>query len=148
MQATVASTQRLVDLMAVIWADLTRRSTPELFHVLGRLDVSFSQVKMLFRLGETGELSVGDLAGALGLSLPAASRAVDGLAQRGLVTRREHAEDRRSKLVGLTPQGRATVDEVLSARLQTLDEFAAELPEAEREALAAALAPIAGRISP
>jgi DNA-binding MarR family transcriptional regulator len=148
MDATVASTQRLTGLMATLWADLARRSTPELFHVLGTLDVSFSQVKILFRLGEVGELPVKDLAAALGLSLPAVSRAVDGLAQRGLVTRREREADRRSKLVGLTPQGRATVDEVLSARLATLDEFVSELPEDERVALIAALAPIAERISP
>jgi DNA-binding MarR family transcriptional regulator len=134
--------------MAVLWAELTRRSTPELFRVIGRLDVSFSQVKMLFRLGEVGELPVKDLATALGLSLPAASRAVDGLAQRGLVTRRESVEDRRSRIVALTPEGHATVTEVLSARLATLQEFAAELPHADRDALIAALAPIAERISP
>jgi DNA-binding MarR family transcriptional regulator len=134
--------------MAVIWADLTRRSTPDLFRVVGELDASFSQVKILFRLGEAGEQPLKDVAGALGLSLPAASRAVDGLVQRGLVTRHESPEDRRSRIVALAPEGRSAVERVLSARLATLDDFVAELPEAERAALAAALAPIAERISP
>lgn len=148
MEATVASTQRLTELMAVIWADLTRRSTPDLFRVVGELDASLSQVKILFRLGESGEQPLKDVAAALGLSLPAASRAVDGLVQRGLATRHESPEDRRSRIIALAPDGRSAVERVLSARLATLDEFVAELPEAEREALTAALAPIAERISP
>jgi DNA-binding MarR family transcriptional regulator len=134
--------------MAVIWADLTRRSTPDLFRIVGELDASFSQVKILFRLGETGALPLKDVAGALGLSLPAASRAVDGLVQRGLVTRHESTEDRRSRIIQLAPDGREAVERVLTARLATLDEFVTELSEEERAALASALAPIAERISP
>ena len=57
---------------------------------------------MLFLLEDGGEHSVKEIAAHLVLSLPAASRAVDGLVQRGFVTRRESAEDRRSRIVALS----------------------------------------------
>src|SRR5262249_5234435 len=86
-----------------------RKSSADLFRMVAELDSSFSQVKMLFLLEDGGEQSVKEIADRLGLSLPAASRAVDGLSQRGYVTRRASATDRRSRLVALTgdgPQGR------------------------------------------
>ena len=133
--------------MSAVWSELTRRSSPDLFRLVGELDASFSQVKMLFLLEEGGERAVKDLAAALGLSLPAVSRAVDGLARKGFVTRRECANDRRSKLVTLAPKGRAAVQRALRARMVTLEGFLAEVPEADRAALAAALAPIVERMA-
>ena len=41
------------------------------------------------------------------MSLPNASRTVDGLLQRGLVERREDEHDRRVKRVGAQREGRA-----------------------------------------
>jgi DNA-binding MarR family transcriptional regulator len=147
-QATVASAQRLSELLAPLWAYLNRKSSAELFEMVAKLDSSFSQVKMMFLLEDGGEHSVKEIATHLGLSLPAASRAVDGLIQRGWVTRRESAEDRRSRLVTLTDEGREVVDHVLRARLKTLERFAEELTPQERTSLAAALLPIVERIAP
>jgi DNA-binding MarR family transcriptional regulator len=146
-QANVASTQQLSEVLAPLWAYLNRRSSADLFRMVAELDSSFSQVKMLFLLEDGGEHSVKDIAQHLGLSLPAASRAVDGLIQRGYVSRRESAEDRRSRLVALTDEGRAVVDRVLRARLQTLEQFAAELTPQERDRLYNALLPIVERIA-
>ena len=134
--------------MAPLWAHLNRRSSAELFKMVAELDSSFSQVKMMFLLEDGGEHSVKEIATHLGLSLPAASRAVDGLIQRGWVTRRESAADRRSRLVTLTDDGRAVVDRVLRARLKTLERFAEELTPEERDRLAKALLPIVERIAP
>src|SRR3954471_8556627 len=148
MHAKVASSQELTKALATVWAHLNRRSSAELFKVVDELDSSFSQVKMMFLLEDGGEHSVKEIATHLGLSLPAASRAVDGLIQRGWVTRRESAEDRRSRLVALTDDGRAVVDRVLRARLKTLERFAQELTPDERAGLSAALLPIVERIAP
>jgi DNA-binding MarR family transcriptional regulator len=147
-QATVASAQRLSELLAPLWAYLNRKSSAELFQMVAELDSSFSQVKMMFLLEDGGEHSVKEIATHLGLSLPAASRAVDGLIQRGWVTRRESATDRRSRIVTLTDDGRAVVDRVLRARLKTLERFAEELTPEERSRLSAALLPIVERIVP
>ncbi len=142
-----ASAQRLSELMAPLWAHLNRHASADLFRIVAELDSSFSQVKMLFVLETDGEKSLKNLAAALGLSLPAASRAVDGLIQRGYVSRRECAYDRRSKLVALAPDGQAVVEKVLRARLKTLEAFADELTPTERAGLIAALLPIVERIT-
>jgi DNA-binding MarR family transcriptional regulator len=133
--------------MAPLWAYLNRKSSADLFRMVAELDSSFSQVKMLFLLEDGGEHSVKEIAHHLGLSLPAASRAVDGLIQRGYVSRRESATDRRSRLVALTDDGRAVVDRVLRARLHTLEAFADELTLQERDCLYTALLPIVERIT-
>jgi DNA-binding MarR family transcriptional regulator len=133
--------------MAPLWAYLNRRSSAHLFDVVAELGSSFSQVKMLFLLEDGREHSVGEIATYLGLSLPAASRAVDGLIGKGYVTRRESEEDRRSRLIALTPHGREVVERVLRARLQTLEAFAAELTPDERDSLHAVILPIVERIA-
>jgi DNA-binding MarR family transcriptional regulator len=147
-QATVASAQRLSELLAPLWAHLNRKSSAELFELVAKLDSSFSQVKMLFLLEDGREHAVKEVATHLGLSVPAASRAIDGLIERGWVSRRESAEDRRSRLVALTDAGKDVVERLVRARLKTLEQFAEELTPDERESLAKALLPIVERIAP
>jgi DNA-binding MarR family transcriptional regulator len=146
MDAKVASTAELTEALAAVWAHLTKGSSSDLFRVVDELGLSFSQVKMLFLLEDGGEHSVKEIAGHLVLSLPAASRAVDGLVERAFVTRRESAEDRRSRIVALSDPGREVVAELLRARLATLDRFVASIPLEERDSLLAALLPIVERI--
>jgi DNA-binding MarR family transcriptional regulator len=133
--------------MEAMAALVNRSSTPALFRTLAELDLSFTQVKALFTL-EGGERSVGEIGAALGLSLPATSRAVDGLAQREFVVRRESAEDRRSKLVALTPRGREVIEACVAGRRAAMEQFVASLSESERSALHSALLPIVERIAP
>ena len=118
-----------------------------MFRVLGEVGLSFTQMKSLFLLQEAEEMTVKDISAKLSMSLPAMSRAVEGLVQRGFVARREHASDRRSKQIALLPAGRDVLDRVTAARENALVAFAAELSEAERTALHAALLPIAERIT-
>jgi DNA-binding MarR family transcriptional regulator len=146
MQAKVAPATELTEALAAVWAYLTKGSSTDLFRVVDELGLSFSQVKMLFLLADGGEHSVKEVAASLVLSLPAASRAVDGLVERGFVTRRESAEDRRSRIVALSASGREVVDAMLRARFATLDTFVAELTPAEQGALLTALLPIVERI--
>lgn len=117
-----------------------------MFRVLGEVGLSFTQMKALFVLSEHDKLPVKEIAGHLAMSLAAMSRSVDGLVQRGYVARSECASDRRSRLVALLPAGRDVLGRVVAAREAALVEFASELPEAERNALHAALLPIAERI--
>jgi DNA-binding MarR family transcriptional regulator len=146
MHAKVASTTPLTEALAVVWAHLTKGSSTDLFRVVDELGLSFSQVKMLFLLDDGGEHSLKEIAARLALSLPAASRAVDGLVERGFVTRRESAEDRRSRIVALAAPGREVAAAMLRARFRTLDSFEAELTPDERNALLTALLPIVERI--
>ena len=59
------------------------------FNAIAELDLSFTQIKALCALDVDGEdRSVKALADSLGVSLPAMSRAVDGLYERGFVRAR------------------------------------------------------------
>jgi DNA-binding MarR family transcriptional regulator len=68
----------------------------------------FTRTRALRRLA-AGPLTLRALAESLGTDAPAATVAVNDLAQRGLVTRSEHPDDRRAKLVSLTAAGRAAL---------------------------------------
>jgi DNA-binding MarR family transcriptional regulator len=141
-----ASPQQLAEAMGVFASHLIRCGSPDLIQFLADVDLSITQVKMLMLLEDLGEKSVKDVATALNLSLPAASRAIDGLAQRGLVDRRECETDRRVKIVSLRPGGQQIGAALIASRHATYVSFAADLSEDERNALHAALLPIVERI--
>jgi DNA-binding MarR family transcriptional regulator len=147
-QATVATPQQLADQLALLSAHINRTASPDMFRVLGELGLAFTQMKALFILSEHEQLSVKDISGHLAMSLPAMSRSIDGLVQRGYVARKECASDRRSRLVTLLPAGREVLGRVMAARGAALVEFASELSDDERDALHTALLPIAERLSP
>jgi DNA-binding MarR family transcriptional regulator len=142
----IASPQALAELLGRLLLHLHRSSSPELFRMLGELGLSFTQVKALHVLREADDVNVKDVADRLGLSLPAMSRALDGLVQRGLVERRESDRDRRAKLVRLLPAGREALDAIERTRLSVIEEFTASLSDEERAGLHATLLPIVERI--
>jgi len=78
--------------------------------------------------------SVGELAGVVGRSQPAAVRLVDRLVERGLV-RRGPGADRRTAALVLTEAGSRLADAVLAARARALAPLLGDLSGAEREAL-------------
>jgi len=115
----------------------------EFFAELQDAGISFSQLKCLGVLSNaSAPLSLGALSEELGLSLPAVSRAVDGLVQRAAVKRQEDPSDRRSKLVTVSARGRATYERVVAIRMAGIEQFVEELEPDQREALGAALGPI------
>lgn len=125
---------------------LMRISSHDVFRVLGDLDVSLTQIKMLGHLlDEDAEDSVKDIGEAVGLSLPAASRAVENLVVRGLLERREDERDRRMKRVRATAAGREILVRVNEARVSALEEFLETFDERDRARLAAALRPLLER---
>jgi DNA-binding MarR family transcriptional regulator len=149
-QSTVANTQlvqRLVESLGVLSCIINKEASAELLQTVADLDLSFTQVKSLLVLRESDGLAVKDLGARLNLSLPAASRAVDQLVQRGLVGRTESAIDRRSRLVALLPAGRELLDEFTRARTSALERWAESLPADQQAALLDALLPIVERTS-
>ena len=103
--------------------------------------LNFIQTKVLMTLAGEREAAPGlkPIAEQLGLSLPSASRAVDGLVKRRLVARTEDPGDRRQRLLTLTDDGRALADRIMVARLEGLGQFAASLSDEERQRLESAL---------
>ena len=64
----------------------------------------FSRVRALRRIS-VSPMTLGELAAALGIDPPNCTAVVDDLEERGLVERRAHPTDRRSKLVVITAPG-------------------------------------------
>lgn len=128
-----------------LWRVILKGSTRELYRLLAELDLSLTQIKLLHVLVEReAEISVKELAEAMAMSLPNASRTVDALLQRGLVERREDTDDRRVKRVGATPAARDLVDRVDTARLHGLEAWAEGLDDEQRRALMSALSLLPG----
>jgi DNA-binding MarR family transcriptional regulator len=134
------SPKELAGELLELWTHLMRGSSQQMFAILGELDLTMTQMKALGMLEDVvEEVSVKDLSERLGLSLPATSRTVDGLLRRGLLSRQEDTEDRRIKRVRLTEAGAAMVQQIVTARLQGLESYAATLSDEQRAALHAAL---------
>ena len=87
--------------------------------VVARLGLNAGEFYALLKLrvAPDQQMSAGDLAELLDLSTGAMTNRLDGLEERGLVTRHRATEDRRSVLVRMTDEGsRASVDEGSSSQ--------------------------------
>lgn len=84
-----------------------------------------------------------DLARAAGVSAPTATRMLDGLQRRGLVSRKRAAEDRRAIRVTLTTAGRAAVLDHRARQLRRRRALFEQLSPADRRAAARVLSRLA-----
>ena len=107
------------------------------------MDLSFSHVRTLFCLAHCAEeIPINAIAERLNLSVAAAGRNVDQLVRLNLVERRESPDDRRVKLVSLTPAGQKVAGQHFESKRASIRTFAEELPADQREDLHSALAAI------
>src|SRR5690349_10409543 len=84
-------------------------STQEIIARSG-VNIQASQYPFVAALDRLGPLTVGDLALAVGISQPGATRTVSQLQELGYVVQRPSPQDQRRKLVSLTPEGQELVD--------------------------------------
>ena len=134
--------------LGLVFKEVMTSTSHDFFAALDAAGLSFSQVKCLGLLNDADALSVSALSDELVLSLPAASRAVDALVQRGELTRVEDTRDRRSRLVSITPRGRKTFEKLMAVRRAGVERLLGELDPPELDVLAAALRPIVERLEP
>jgi DNA-binding MarR family transcriptional regulator len=121
-------------------------SDSEFTREVAEQDLSFSQLKTLLLLAEhAGTLSVKDVAERLGISLPAASRAVDSLVRRGLAERTEDPDDRRMKQVRPTRKGDRLTERLVAARIRSFERLLEGFTATERRKLGDALDEILAR---
>lgn len=149
MQASVttaaAGTRELAERLLALWKYVARQAGGELADLLDELDLSLAQLKTLETVvALDGPPSVKELSESLGCSLANSSRAVDALARRGLIERREDEDDRRIKRVSVTAEGRRTLGRIDALRTRALEHYAASLDEAQRASLAETLAGLPG----
>ncbi|GAC1325718.1 MAG: MarR family transcriptional regulator [Thermoleophilaceae bacterium] len=144
MQVVSVTPEQLGDELFAFLAHLHRTGQQDVFAVAAALELSMSQLRILFMLDRRREeLALGAVAEAMRpLSIATVSRAVDGLTRAGFVTRTEDQDDRRAKRVAITAAGQEAIAQLDEARRAGLREFAASLGDEERTGLSAALAPI------
>jgi DNA-binding MarR family transcriptional regulator len=114
------------------------------WHGKGRHEHPFSTMaryRLLSQLERLGDaVSVSDLAAAIGVDQPRASRVVADCAAGGLVERASDPADARRTLVTLTDEGRAVLEERRRERRAAVERSLEGFTAAERAHLAALLA--------
>ena len=122
------TTRAIVDaLERIVFAGvaLTTRSLSE---ARADLDLTLAQWRVLVVLGETEDgATISQVAGRIGVTLPATSRQLRRLERRGLVDVSRDERDRRATRVRLTSLGRSARDDVVSFRRRKIAGFAASL---------------------
>jgi DNA-binding MarR family transcriptional regulator len=135
------SARRLAAELLSLFHSVMKGGNEQLYALFDELDLTITQLKTLHALDAcVAEVSVKELAERLGMSLPGASRTVDGLLRRGWLERREDEQDRRMKRVRITDAGREIVRRIDVARLHGMEAFAATLTPEQRTRLFEALA--------
>lgn len=102
------------------------------------LDLSDTQISVLFLLDRDGASTPGALAEHERVQPPTMTRVVNCLADRGLVARSDHPSDGRQVVVAITDAGRREIRETRRRRDAWLADRLAEMTPAERTVLAEA----------
>jgi DNA-binding MarR family transcriptional regulator len=107
----------------------------------------FDVLAALRRAGEPFELTAGELATRTYVTSGTMTSRLDGLTERGLVTRAADREDGRLVRVGITPAGREAVDAAFEALLQAERELLTPLAPDSLGQVAASLRALLARAS-
>lgn len=117
-------------MMRVIRAQVRSHTSPEL---------SMPQFRALAFLGRNDRAMLGDVGNFLALSLPAASKLIDGLVDARFATREIDPADRRKVVLTLTAAGQRKYAAALKESAEFLAARVSRLTAAERDRLAAAM---------
>jgi DNA-binding MarR family transcriptional regulator len=149
-EAGLAQAGRGADQAARVWAVMrglvASHPTKQLMRDVLDLGRGSGRVKSLMWLTE-GPLSLSGLAEAVGVDAPYATLIVDSLEERGLVERQPDSDDRRRKLVSLTPAGKEAVARVQRIQDQPPPAFG-DLSAVELDTLEGLLRRLAGAARP
>lgn len=100
-----------------------------------RSGLTVPQFRTLCYTDSTPGSSLSDTADFIGLSLPAMSRLVDGLVDKGLIKRRPSADDRRHLRLSVTPAGQTALRGARAQAQTRLAEVVSQLDSAQHHAL-------------
>jgi DNA-binding MarR family transcriptional regulator len=91
-------------------------------------DLTFPQWRVLVVLGEDSDgATVSEVAGRIGVTVPATSRQLRRLARRGLVEISPDEHDRRATRARLTPTGHGTREAILAYRRRRISQRASRV---------------------
>ena len=95
--------------------------------------LSFGQINLMLHLHYRGACEVTGVSEVMQMTAPGASQMVERMVQQGLVARSEIPGDRRVRMVCLTDQGNAVVDECIRLHETWVRELASSLSTGEQE---------------
>ena len=98
-------------------------------------DLSIPQFRTMGFVQRNPDSSLSDLADYLGLTLPSASKLVDGLVKQKLISRQESTIDRRRLTLVLTPNGESIVNSAREAALANLTKIISRLSNDELDTI-------------
>jgi DNA-binding MarR family transcriptional regulator len=137
-----ATPARIAELLGALNAELTGQSMGAVLQILQAANLSMPRLVALFYLRRKGAATISELSEHLNLALGTTSQAIDQLVHANLVERREDANDRRHKLVTLTPAGQEMIGRVRQLRMEEMVRRLADLPPELVARLGGALAEV------
>ena len=121
-----------VGLCAELLPVLARAMNCAIIELSQALDVTPAQVKVLLQLSRKEQMSVGEIADALFVSMPAASEIVDRLVETGHVARASDPADRRRVIVSATTESHQAIDRLGELRRTQIRKALLRLSPEER----------------
>src|ERR1700730_9364244 len=97
-----------------------------------RTELGDSDFRVLEALLHKGPLPVNTVGPKVWLTPGSISVALDRLVKKGLVSRKDHPDDRRVRKVELTPKGRALISRVFGEHAAAMEDVANVLSKSER----------------
>ena len=113
-----------------------------------RSGITIPQFRALCFVRSSSGISLSAVADFIGLSLPAMSRLVDGLVEKGLMERRSCQDDRRHVRLSVTESGKTTIDESRALAQQHLSKKLTHLSARERAAIVTAMSTLRDVFTP
>lgn len=89
--------------------------------VVSEEHLSFSQVAALHIIDRDKKVNVNDISIKLNLSMSATSRMIDELVKKELIQRKEDQDNRRAKIISLTPSGETFMNNLSVERVKIIE---------------------------
>jgi len=124
--------------------DTTRQTVMLILHIMRNfrhsglgimtdVEVSYSQILVMYALLEIGQATMSELSQWLKISRGVATRTVDRLVEKGMVERRRDGADRRVVLVSLSKEGTFFAEKMISVHLEKMDRVFQSVGKEKRE---------------
>jgi DNA-binding MarR family transcriptional regulator len=114
---------------------LVQRELERVFAEHGLTGGDFDVLATLRRSGTPYRLTPGELSRMTMVTTGGMTKRLDRLEASGLIRRETDPRDRRGKLIALTREGRALIDQAVEAHIRNEERLLAALPSATRERL-------------
>ena len=89
--------------------------------VVSEEHLSFSQVAALHIIDRDKTVNVNDISNKLNLSMSSTSRMIDELVKKELIQRKEDQDNRRAKIISLTPAGETFMNNLSVERVKIIE---------------------------